>query len=291
MSRTFPCPPSGYERSWANGQDLVDSTKIKIDTVNPIKELWKQKEKKEKRRDKKEKREKSKKALEQRAAKFDNNPEPLYSKKIQDESRQLEKSDLTEEHELPQSLCYLSDESQSSNKRKRQDWPAVESNVKAVPGKPLRIRFVFRKPNKPESVPQEERVCSTSVAQDADTSFVANARTSLQEENLPSTSRGEEGTTIPIGMRKKERKRSKESRYHALFEGWVPSAPSSTALDVDYDHQDWLFCSRKQERPKAGAGKMDKDLNSLRCLGDPSWSRALFLPEVGIYSLPYTIPL
>lgn len=44
-------------------------------------------------------------------------------KQVYGESEQLENSDLTEEHELPtvSSVCYLSDGTQSRNKRKRQD--------------------------------------------------------------------------------------------------------------------------------------------------------------------------
>ena len=47
-----------------------------------------------------------------------------YPKRIidEDEAERLEKSDLTEEHEQPtcsQCVCYLSDSTQSSNKRKR----------------------------------------------------------------------------------------------------------------------------------------------------------------------------
>lgn len=58
----------------------------------------------------------------------------LSSKKMSDESDQLEKSGLTEELEEPQNqLGYLSDGSQNSKKRKRDDSsPAVESLIKGL---------------------------------------------------------------------------------------------------------------------------------------------------------------
>ncbi|XP_010533881.1 PREDICTED: uncharacterized protein LOC104809551 isoform X2 [Tarenaya hassleriana] len=279
---------SGYfpARNWANGQNLVESTKIGRLRVDPKKAHRKEKEKKEKRKDKKERHEKSRKCLE----KLDNNLEQQYLpfKKIQDESEQREKSGLTEEHEQPQNLCYLSDGSQSNNKRKRQEPPAVDSHIK---GKPLRIRFVFRKPKEPEAVPQEERVCSPSVARDTNVSCVPSGKTSEEEENLPSTSRGDESIAITIDTKRKKHKRSKESRYNALFEGWVPPPLCPSVLDIDDEDQDWLFSSKRQGQSTAETVETDKDMTmNLVSSGDPLRPKAQFLSEVGIYALPYTTP-
>ena len=73
------------------------------------------KEKKERKKDKKQKNEKT--------------IEHVYlpTKQVSDESEQLEKSCLTEEHEK-----YLSDGSQSSKKRRREASPSVESNIKGL---------------------------------------------------------------------------------------------------------------------------------------------------------------
>ncbi|XP_010533871.1 PREDICTED: uncharacterized protein LOC104809551 isoform X1 [Tarenaya hassleriana] len=305
---------SGYfpARNWANGQNLVESTKIGRLRVDPKKAHRKEKEKKEKRKDKKERHEKSRKCLE----KLDNNLEQQYLpfKKIQDESEQREKSGLTEEHEQPQNLCYLSDGSQSNNKRKRQEPPAVDSHIKGLPydfmdqkvdvlsnlfvgsifylsGKPLRIRFVFRKPKEPEAVPQEERVCSPSVARDTNVSCVPSGKTSEEEENLPSTSRGDESIAITIDTKRKKHKRSKESRYNALFEGWVPPPLCPSVLDIDDEDQDWLFSSKRQGQSTAETVETDKDMTmNLVSSGDPLRPKAQFLSEVGIYALPYTTP-
>lgn len=61
--------------------------------------------------------------------------EQQYSptKTVSDESEQLEKSCLTEEHELLHSVGYLSDGSQNSKKRIRETSPAVvESQIKGL---------------------------------------------------------------------------------------------------------------------------------------------------------------
>lgn len=173
-----------------------------------------------------------------------------------------------------------------------------------VAGKPLRIRLIFKKP-KSESpcLPREDTlVCSTSVVgslnqssekvgQDVVTSFVPCSEVPVPEENLPSTS------AVAIAETKKRKHRpSKEERYNALFDDWTP--PSSIcfpAMEVDSstNDDDWLFGNRAQEKsnPKVAA-KIDEDMNmSLHRHGDSSWPRAQFLSEVGIYSLPYTVPL
>lgn len=92
------------------------------------------KEKKEKRKEKKEtKREKSHKHS---IKATDNHHKLIFlpSKKVSDESDSLEKSGLTDELEEPQKhLGYLSDGSQNSKKRIRDDSPpAVESLIKGL---------------------------------------------------------------------------------------------------------------------------------------------------------------
>lgn len=60
--------------------------------------------------------------------------EQLYlpTKHVCDESDQLEKSCLTEEHEQHHHVGYLSDGSQNSRKRRREASPAVESDIKGL---------------------------------------------------------------------------------------------------------------------------------------------------------------
>ncbi|XP_010477241.1 PREDICTED: protein PXR1 isoform X2 [Camelina sativa] len=166
MSRYFTTPPPVYARNWANSQNLVESTKIERQIVS---QKVHRKEKKEKTKDKKEKKEKKEKTKDKKEKKVENEKKSLKLyipvKQVSDESEQLEKSCLTEEHEQLHQIGYLSDGSQNSKKRSRETSPAVvESQIKATPvaGNPLRLRFVLRKPKEAEVVPQEDRVCSTS---------------------------------------------------------------------------------------------------------------------------------
>ncbi|XP_023645246.1 uncharacterized protein LOC17896984 isoform X2 [Capsella rubella] len=181
MSRYFTTPPPVYARNWGNGQNLVESTKIERQIVS---EKVHRKEKKEKKKDKKPKKEKKSPKLEYISAKQVSDD----SKQVSDESEQLEKSCLTEEH-----VGYLSDGSQNSKKRRRETSPAVvESQIKATPvaGKPLRIRFVFKKPKEVEVVHQEDRLCSTSGAERPSEipSSVSLPKTCDHDVNLLSTS-------------------------------------------------------------------------------------------------------
>lgn len=226
-----------------------------------------------------------------------------------------EKSGVTEELEGPQNhLGYLSDGSLNSNKRKRDvSPPAVESLIKVVPvaGKPLRIRLTFKKPKVESPLPQEDVVaCSTSGAVSLNLAPRAAVCSSVCEPelNIPSTSEAlieetkkmcEPEVNVPstseaaiAGEVKKRRKHkpSKEDRYNALFDDWTPI--STTAMEVDFsskDDDDWLFVgSRTKERRNCkAANKIDEDV---RTSSDSSWPKAQFLSQVGIYSLPYTVP-
>lgn len=174
----------------------------------------------------------------------------------------------------------------------------IISAAAPVAGKPLRIRLIFKKPKEAVfSLPQEDLVCSTSVAkplshQDVIANSVSCSKISEREENLPSTS----AVGIAETKKKKNHKPSKEERYNALFDDWTPSSICFTALKVDSskDDDEWLFGNnRTQENrnPKAAAVKIDEDMKmSLHRPCDSSWPKAQFLSEFGIYSLPYTVP-
>ncbi|CAA7042573.1 unnamed protein product [Microthlaspi erraticum] len=292
--------PLVIARNQASCQNLVDSTKIeRIKTDS--KSAHRKEKKEERRKHKKEKHEKSK--------------SKSHNHSVSNES-ELEKSGLTEE--LPQNLHgYDSDGSQNSKKRKRDNSPpAVESLVKAAPvaGKPLRIRLIFKKPKADDSpsLPREDPLaCSTPVAeslkhsekigQDVVTSSVPCSKVSVLEENSVPCSKVSEleenlpSTSAAEARKRKKHRPSKEERYNALFDDWTPSI-CFPAMEVDSssknDEDDWLFGNRAQEKsnPKVAA-KIDEDMSlSLHSRGDSSWPRVQFLPEVGIYSLPYTVP-
>lgn len=162
-----------------------------------------------------------------------------------------------------------------------------------VAGKPLRIRLIFKKTKEEvPALPREDLVCSASVAksisyQDVITSSISDSRISDPEKNLPSTY----VAAIDETKKRKKHKGSKEGRYNALFDYWTPSSICfADDSSLRNDDNDWLFGNKTREmlRPKA-AVKIDEEDMKMRP-GDSSWPRAQFLSEVGIYSLPYTVP-
>ncbi|KAJ4883869.1 Uncharacterized protein Rs2_33962 [Raphanus sativus] len=295
-------PSIVISRNHASGQNLVESTKIeRIVTDSKTKSLKEKKDKKERRKHKKEKREKSHKHSSKKADDDVHKKQQCPSNKSPGVS---EKSGVTEELEGPQNqLGYLSDGSQNSKKRKRDvSPPAVESVIKAAPvaGKPLRIRLLFKKP-KVESPPlprEDAAACSTSGAQ----SLKQAPQAAVCEPvlSVPSTSQAvieetkkicEPQVKVPsasVAARKKH-KPSKEDRYNALFDDWTPTSSIDMLVDSSSTNdEDWLFGSRTKERTsRKEADKSDEDV---RTSSDSSWPRAQFLSQVGIYSLPYTVP-
>ncbi|XP_010459692.1 PREDICTED: DNA ligase 1 [Camelina sativa] len=304
MSRYFTTPPPVYARNWANSQNLVESTKIEREIVS---QKVHRKEKKEKTKDKKEKKVKDEKKslklyfpakqVSDESEQLEKKSLKLYipAKQVSDESEQLEKSCLTEEHEQLHQIGYLSDGSQNSKKRSRETSPAVvESQIKAAPvaGNPLRIRFLLKKPKEAEVVPQEDRVCSTSGTERLIEvpSSVSLPKTCDHDVNLLSTSLESDKITIPSESKKrKKHKKSKESRYNSLFDGWVP--PCLSLEEDNSNSDDWLFGTSRQASSKASI-KSDEDMimNLQTSEEDCSFPRARFLSEVGIFSLPYTVP-
>lgn len=157
-----------------------------------------------------------------------------------------------------------------------------------VAGNPLRIRFVFKKPKEAEVVPQEDRVCSTS---EAERPSEISSAVSCHDEKLLSTSLESEKIALPSESKKrKKHKTSKESRYNSLFDELVPSCISLE--DDNSSSDDWLFGTRLQENAstKASISHYDDRTMSLQISGDCSLPRARFLSEVGIFTLPYTVP-
>ena len=235
------------------------------------------KEKKERKREKKLKNEKT--------------IEHLYlpAKQVCDESEQLERSCLTEEHDK-----YLSDGSQDSKKRGREASPAVESNnIKATPvtGNPLRIRFVFKKPKEASEVvvvpqvPQEDLVCSTSGSVQP---CSISSSVSVHSENLLSASLESDKTAILSDSRKiKKHKTSKESRYSSLFD----DSPPSFYMEEDGSNSDddWLLSARRQEKTSTKSTMNEDMVLNLQKSGNSCFPSSQFLPEVGIFSLPYAV--
>ncbi|KAJ0237511.1 DNA ligase-like protein [Hirschfeldia incana] len=241
----------------------------------------------------KEKKEKSKKEKKHKNVK---SIKQLYppTEKVSDESEQLERSCLTEENVSQHNVGYLSDGSQNSKKRRREASPAPaadgQSNIKATPvvSKPLRIRFVFKKPKEAEVfVPQEDPVCSTS---GTDRPSEVTSSVSAHDENLVSFSPENDKTAVLCESKKKKKHRiSKESRYSSLFD--EPVLPCILMEEDDNCCDDWLLGSRRQENaPLAKSLTNEEDMvSNMQKSGDSCFPRPQFLPEVEIFSLPYTV--
>ncbi|KAL0699747.1 hypothetical protein Bca4012_055869 [Brassica carinata] len=280
MSRYFTTPPPVYARNRGNGQNLVESTKIIERQVVPCNKVHR-KEKKERKKEKKHKNVKSIKQL------------YLPTKNLCDESEQLERSCLTEECVNHHHVGYLSDGSQNSKKRRREASPVVveSNNIKAkeaeVVGKPLRIRFVFKKPKEPEVVvPEEDPVCSTSgIGRPLETS----SSVSGHEEKLLLSCPESDKAAVPSDLKKKKKHRiSKESRYSSLFD--EPVLPCISLGEEENNSDDWLLGAKPQEKARPAKSVMNEDVvTSMQKSGDSCFPRPQFLPEVEIFSLPYTV--
>ncbi|XP_030950783.1 serine/arginine repetitive matrix protein 1-like [Quercus lobata] len=176
MSRCYPYPPPGFVR---NEAVLIESIKLQNKT-----EKDKTESKKEKKREKKEKKEKRKARKENEKLsdigdvkttiklndkKYDQSVQSKaescggnLQKRIEDETEQLERSGLTEEH--GQAVCspnvsYLSDSTQKSNKRKRETSPSSDISSH---GTILRLRLPLKKHKELDASRSNKQLCSTS---------------------------------------------------------------------------------------------------------------------------------
>ncbi|XP_007017860.2 PREDICTED: uncharacterized protein LOC18591588 [Theobroma cacao] len=288
MSRCFPYPPPGYLR-----HGLVESIKLEREKVLP-----KTERKIHKRREKKEKKKKERKEKEKTHG-ISKKLKKLVDDLNGDKDEQLGNSDLTEEHEPP--VCYLSDGTQNSNKRKRETPSSSECRVNGS----IKIRFSFKKPRESDASLCEERVCSTSGRADCSTQPIAQEQPdpSNQKENIITHVPEQKITTVLEQKlwRDNERKQQIPSsgtsvfgnkmkkaalQYKTLLEDLMP-LPLQLQNHDDYD-DDWLFKSKQQGKHAGERSKVDDDV---RCPTiATSCPRAHFLPDVEIYALPYTVP-
>lgn len=196
MSRCYPYPPPGFVR---NEAVLIESIKLQNKT-----EKDKTESKKEKKREKKEKKEKRKARKENEKLsdigdvkttiklndkKYDQSVQSKaescggnLQKRIEDETEQLERSGLTEEH--GQAVCspnvsYLSDSTQKSNKRKRETSPSSDISSH---GTILRLRLPLKKHKELDASRSNKQLCSTSGRVDSPAQQ-KNGSTPAQQKN------------------------------------------------------------------------------------------------------------
>ncbi|XP_058220114.1 uncharacterized protein LOC131330513 [Rhododendron vialii] len=179
MSRCFPYPPPGYYPKGERSEAALIEPSIKLQKEREKAETERKKERK---REKKEKKRESKvkdasasghgekrkrKQKDEKAHKGEKDTADMVGKHIQkrgeDEAEQLERSNLTEEHEQPVSLqnpCYSSDSTENSNKRRRQTSHVNE--IRCTQGNILRIRLPSLKLKESEASVNEEKLYSSS---------------------------------------------------------------------------------------------------------------------------------
>lgn len=269
-------------------------------------------EKKDRKREKKEKKEKKR---EEKAAKkeksnlgFDKATHESKGKYLfkclEDEAEQLERSNLTEEHEpavCSQNSSCSSDSTQNSNKRKRPASPAC-SGIQAH-GSIIRIRLSKKgvpgeiSASKEKQLPKPaQQIAEVNVRTSAERTHPLLKTTNLScrppvSVSEPSTSNSGRVDRVAVDTStpscSKVHENSIEFQYKNLIENWLPpSLQSDNNLD---DDQSWLFQRKpKQARvEEKNVGSNDTAYGSCSLLWQP---RAQYLPGADLYALPYTIP-
>ncbi|GAB2292184.1 hypothetical protein Dimus_026435 [Dionaea muscipula] len=97
--------------------------------------------------------------------------------------------------------------------------------------------------------------------------------------HAPSTSRSHD-----------KKMRKKLGKYIDLVDKWVP--PPLQSVPTGDDDDDWLFAGRnRMERDNGAAKRLKVEENNLASCGSYALQpRAVYLADVGIYALPYTVP-
>ncbi|KAL4310288.1 hypothetical protein GQ457_01G009070 [Hibiscus cannabinus] len=293
MSRCFPYPPPGLLR-----QGSVESIKLERESVvsNTELKLLKKREKKDK-----TKYEKGNCKTQSSTKKFKKLDDVQSGYKVED---QLEKSELTEEHEPP--VCYVSDGSQNSHKRKSE---MVSYSECRVDGNKIKIKFSFKKPRQSESLTGEQPSTSSNGRVDSIQRLscllppVPEQKLSLDDgskrqdpSSVPSCSVSEQDLQHDYGRKVQVpsfRTSSKESKilkaalqYKTLIDDWLPPVPH-LELYNDYNGDDWLLPRKQLDKPVARRS----DDSIFPChSSSTSWPRAQYLPDAEVFALPYTVP-
>lgn len=270
-------------------------------------------EKEDRKREKKEKKREEKKAKKEKSnlgfgkATHESKGKYLF-KCFEDEAEQLERSNLTEEHEpavCSQNSSCSSDSTQNSNKRKRPASPSPSRGGIQAHGSIIRIRLskkgvqgeisVSKEKHLPKPAQQVAEVTVRTSAERANPLLKTTNKGSCPPPvavSEPSTSncgwvdRVAEDNATPSCSKVHEN--SIEFHYKNLIENWLPPSLPSDNLDLE-DDQSWLFQRKpKQARvEEKNLGGSDKTCGSCSSL----WQqRAQYLPDVELYALPYTVP-
>ncbi|XP_039024183.1 uncharacterized protein LOC120156980 [Hibiscus syriacus] len=220
---------------------------------------------------------------------------------------QLEKSDFTEENEPP--VCYVSDGSQSSHKRKRE---MVSYSECKVDGKKIKMKFSLRNPHQSEAVIGEKPSCSSNGRGDSNQDQIGFVppvpeqklcRDDGRKEQVPSPVPSsaalvsEQKLRPDVAMKVQRPSSSRRLakgdkilraalQYKTLLEDLLPPV-LQPELNDDDDGDNWLLPKKQLGKPAVKGS----DGNGVPCRASLiSWPRSQYLPEAEIYALPYTVP-
>ncbi|KAK1295714.1 hypothetical protein QJS10_CPB15g00414 [Acorus calamus] len=316
MSRCFSYPPPGYVRD----EVMMELSKALIEQSKEKKRV---KERREKKGEKEVKKEKSKehrnkdekKRKREKSHKDESSNQGLVEdlKKRDSDSEHLEKSGLTEEHGLPCSAQYSPDSDSTQKIAKRNKTSASETghlnnhvaNLKTGSVLIIRLPSIKRKHLEP---PCEDEPSTSCRAEPTFESASCRTKTTI-ERGEPSTSRRAEATlqrTEPSTSCMAEatlqtrapstdyRAESKmEAEYANLINKWQP--PPMQFECTEPEDLDWLLGTKQQQHnqqalKRCGSSELTSATGSGKTI-TPCWPpRACYLPEAGIYALPYTVP-
>lgn len=318
MSRCLPFSPEAFANRGSNWEALIKLQKEKDEA-----KAERRREKKLKKKLKKELKEKKskKERKEEETHKFhaDDKTKKLNDEKKNDQrhkskpylnagspqesvgckSEQLERSDITEEHDLPSCSGsvsnFLDSVDSSNNKRKRQDDPVITATERRR--NVLRIRLPLRKHNESNaSAIEEPQSCpakgSETRVQERTEEHISHVKTETKAVEHGQLN-VEPSLELPLST--SERRESKSSKkatlsYKTLIEDWVPELPSCHWLGQnESDDEDWLFGSKSRQH--GVEPKKHKAGDEVFCSRSTAlWPQAMQLPEVDIFALPYTVP-
>ncbi|CAL5418482.1 unnamed protein product [Camellia sinensis] len=305
MSRCFPYPLPGYSAKRDSNVALIESIKLQGEREEKARTERKKESKREKKESKREKEAhakhngsefghgKKRKFNDEKTKKLEEERVYLKGTHIQknreDEAEQLERSGLTEEHELPvcsRNPCYTSDSTENSSKRRKQLPPV--NGIRAH-GNIIRIRLTSQKQKESVDVVTKERLTSTSGRTDSTSQEFCSTSVGIDASSQVLTTQpikdegGSSSGIVSIAPSYVNKIRNVDSFYKDLIENWVP--PLVQSEQTDLGEQEWLFQRKNQDGERCQAS------SNVLCRGSSTlWPHAQYLPEVDIYALPFTVP-
>ncbi|XP_050363234.1 uncharacterized protein LOC126782110 isoform X3 [Argentina anserina] len=178
------------------------------------------------------------------------------------ESNQLEKSDITEEHELP--MCHLSDGTQSGTKRKS--------------GTIIRFKSLSNWTD-----PVSPHVSCSQSSGKADLKVTEIVHASIPETILES----EKGTSTSDQKKSACEDHAEGLLYRSLIDNWVQ--PLLQSVLNDYGDEDWLFENKQDSCHGSKRFKASNEVVSC-CTSQTLWPQAMWLSEPGLSALPFSVP-